>query len=406
MSDEIKLEWHNERRKVKDLIAHPNNPRQLTEDQAKVLTKSLEKFNLVEIPAIDTDNTLLAGHQRMKIMLLLGRGEEEIDVRMPNRKLTEEERDSYNILSNKATGEWDWNILANWNQDLLLDSGFTKMELSKGFDLNLKPEEGEDDVPEVDTTAPPIAQLADVWQLGQHRLMCGDATKAEDVFKLLGGNKTNLMVTDPPYGVNYDPEWREDVGLHTDERSLGKVTNDNKVDWSEAYKLFSGNVVYIWHAGVFAQEVAENLDQCGFGIISQIIWAKQHFVLSRGNYHWQHEPCWYAVRRGEKHNWQGARDQATIWEIKNNNAFGNSAKEKTWGHGTQKPLECMLKPILNNSKEGDFIYDPFGGSGTTLMACEKSKRNCLMMEIEPKYCDVIIKRWEEMTGQKAVKLTV
>ncbi len=155
MADEPKLEWHTEHRLIKDLVPHPNNPRQLTEQQAEVLKKSLEKFNLVEIPAIDTNNTLLAGHQRMKLMMLLGRGDEEIDVRVPNRKLTEQERDSYNILSNKATGEWDWNILANWNQDLLLDSGFTKLELSRGFDLNLKEEEGEDEVPEVDAATPP-----------------------------------------------------------------------------------------------------------------------------------------------------------------------------------------------------------------------------------------------------------
>lgn len=154
MENEIKLEWHNERRKIKDLISHPNNPRKMDEKQTEALKKSLEKFNLVEIPAIGTDNMILAGHQRLRIMMLLGRGEEEVDVRVPNRALTDEERDSYLITSNKVTGDFDWPILANFSKDLLLDSGFTKFELDKGFDLNLKTEEKDDDAPEVASTPP------------------------------------------------------------------------------------------------------------------------------------------------------------------------------------------------------------------------------------------------------------
>jgi len=144
------------------------------------------------------------------------------------------------------------------------------------------------------------------------------------------------------------------------------------------------------------------LGNCGFDIVSQIIWVKHHFAISRGDYHWKHEPCWYAVRKGKKHNWQGARDQSTTWDIMNNNSFGNKNTEKTWGHGTQKPLECMSRPIVNNSMPGEYIYDPFGGSGTTLIACEKHNRRCLMMEISPLYCEVIIKRWQDFTGKKAI----
>jgi DNA modification methylase len=209
------------------------------------------------------------------------------------------------------------------------------------------------------------------------------------------------MVTDPPYGVEYDPSWRDGADLGVGERSRGKVQNDDIVDWTDAYTLFEGDVVYVWHAGKFTHIVAKNLEDCGFDIVSQIIWAKQHFALSRGDYHWQHEPCWYGARKGKKHHWRGARDQSTVWEIKNNNSFGNSNKEETWGHGTQKPVECMQKPIENNSLANDYVYDPFGGSGTTLIACEKTGRRCLMMELDEKYCDIIIRRWQKFTGKQA-----
>ena len=136
--------------------------------------------------------------------------------------------------------------------------------------------------------------------------------------------------------------------------------------------------------------------------MSLIIWAKQHFAISRGDYHGQHEPCWYVVRKGKKHAWRGKRDQSTLWEIKNNNVFGNSAIEETWGHGTQKPLECMQLPIENNSRPGDWVYDPFGGSGTTLIACEKTGRKCVMMELDAKYCNTILARWEKATGKLAI----
>ena len=201
------------------------------------------------------------------------------------------------------------------------------------------------------------------------------------------------MITDPPYGVDYDPEWRDESDLVVGERSKGKVKNDDRVDWTDAYSLFTGDVVYIWHAGRYAERIAKNLIDCGFEIVSQIIWAKQHFAISRGNYHWQHEPCWYAVRKGKNHRWQGSRDQSTLWEIKNNNAFGNSNPEEKFGHGTQKPIECMARPIRNNSEKGDIVYDPFLGSGTSLIAAEQLGRICYGLELEPKYCDMIIARY-------------
>jgi DNA modification methylase len=203
------------------------------------------------------------------------------------------------------------------------------------------------------------------------------------------------MVTDPPYGVDYDPGWRNEAGVSATTRT-GKVANDHRADWREAWSLFQGDVAYVWHAGVHARTVAESLEVCSFRIRSQIVWAKPRFVLGRGDYHWQHEPCWYAVREGATGRWQGARDQSTVWSI------GASEEDEATVHGTQKPVECMRRPILNNSARGDSVYEPFCGSGTTLIAAEKTERVCLGIEIDPRYCDVIVGRWQKLAGGKAV----
>jgi DNA modification methylase len=244
----------------------------------------------------------------------------------------------------------------------------------------------------------------------QHRLMCGDATKQGDVEMLLNKEKMTLMVTDPPYGINYDPKWRDNVDGGKLEnypvRSIGVVYNDDRCDWSEAYKLFNGDVAYIYHAGGKSGVVAKSIEESGFLIVSQLIWVKPHFALSRNDYHAQHEPIYYAVKKGKNHNWQGSRKETTTWMIGGMNPFGSTQNpdDERSGHSTQKPLDCMLKPIINSSKKGENIYDPFGGSGTTLIACERANRKCFMMELDENYCSVIIERWERLTGKKAVKL--
>ena len=241
--------------------------------------------------------------------------------------------------------------------------------------------------------------IGDIWVLGSHRIICGDSTDPDTIKKLLGDEKPNLMVTDPPYGVEYDPAWREE-SAGKGARSKGKVLNDDRADWTQTWQLFPGNIAYVWHGGLHSATVAQNLEACGFKLRAQIIWAKQHFALSRGDYHWQHEPCWYAVRN--KGNWCGDRKQATIWNIKNNNAFGNSEAEETFGHGTQKPVECMRRPILHTTQKGEAVYEPFSGSGTTIMACEQTERRCYAVELNPLYVDMAVKRWEKTTKKSAV----
>lgn len=200
------------------------------------------------------------------------------------------------------------------------------------------------------------------------------------------------MVTDPPYGVDYDPEWRHRVGVNASKRT-GKVLNDGRADWSNAWVLFPGDTAYVWHDALHAATVANSLVKQGFSIRAQIVWAKTHLVIGRGDYHWQHEPCWYAVRK--KGNWTGDRKQTTLWTI------DTKGQDQDTIHGTQKPIECMRKPMLNNSAPGDAVYEPFLGSGTTLIAAQTIGRICLGIELNPTYVDVTIRRWQAFTGETA-----
>ena len=200
------------------------------------------------------------------------------------------------------------------------------------------------------------------------------------------------MVTDPPYGVRYDPEWRNRAGLGSTKRT-GKVQNDDRADWREAWALFAGEVCYVWHGALHAATVANSLEANGFLVRAQLIWAKQSLVMGRGHYHWQHEPCWYAVR-GTGH-WVGGRKQTMLWQI----ATHGQDIETT--HGTQKPVRCMQRPIENNSVAGEAVYDPFCGSGTTIIAAETTSRKCYAIEVSPSYVDVAVLRWEAFTGKSA-----
>ncbi|CAA9247912.1 MAG: DNA modification methylase [uncultured Craurococcus sp.] len=228
-------------------------------------------------------------------------------------------------------------------------------------------------MPEV--PANPVSRLGDLWQLGRHRLLCGDST-------------------DPPYGVDYNPAWRNAALEGSKTQRTGKVLNDHRADWREAWALFPGEVAYVWHGALHATSVAESLAACGFEIRAQIVWAKERLVMGRGHYHWQHEPCWYAVR-GTAH-WSGDRKQTTLWQI------ASRGQDVETTHGTQKPVECMARPIRNNSSPGQAMYEPFCGSGTAVIAAEMEGRACHAIELSPAYVDVAVTRWQAFTGQQAV----
>ena len=394
------LNWTSKTIQISKLKEYEHNPRRIGKKEFEKLVSSIKQDGYHQRIIVNQDNVIIGGHQRKKALLEAGLKESDtVEVLIPDRKLTQEELDRINIRDNLSFGEYDFDILANrFNVETLVDFGLPGDMLVGFGDDNLLAD-SEDTTESEELPTEPKAKLGDVYILGKHRLMCGDSTNPQHVDKLLNGAKPILMVTDPPYGVNYNPEWREEVDKGA--RNTGKVLNDDRYDWSEAYSLFTGDIAYVWHSALYTHKFAQNLADNGFDLVSLIIWNKQHFVLSRGDYHNKHEPLWYAVRKGQKHNWQGRRDQTTVWDIDNNN-YGAKAKEEQTGHGTQKPLECMLRPILNNSKKGQSVYDPFGGSGTTLIACEKSDRNCYMMELSPAYVDIIINRWEKETGKEAI----
>ena len=255
-----------------------------------------------------------------------------------------------------------------------------------------------DDVPELPEEAVSVA--GDVWLLGNHRLLCGDSTSASDVRKVLANVKPHLMVTDPPYGVDYDPSWRADANkwkgsnVKLGAKAMGRVSNDHLADWTKAWEHFPGDVAYVWHGGLRSVEQAQSLEHAGFVIRSQIIWDKTRLVISRGDYHWQHEACWYAVRKGKKGHWNGSRKESTVWAIQKSQASET-------GHGTQKPVECMQRPIENNSSPGQAIYEPFNGSGTTIIAAEITGRSCHAIELMPQYVDVAVTRWQAFSGETA-----
>lgn len=380
--------------KISTIKTNPSNPRLIKDDKFKKLCQSIKDLpKMMELRPIvvDENNIVQGGNMRLKALQELGYKEIPATWIKQAKDFTPDELKEFIIKDNVGFGEWDWDMLANeWDTEQLTEWGLDIPD----FAINKEVTEDDYEIPdEIETDI----VLGDLFEIGQHRLLCGDSTSADDVSKLLDGGKPNLMVTDPPYGVNYDPGWRkitEGSGFGAKIKAKGKVQNDDKVEWNEAYSLFTGNIAYVWHAGRHAEEVSRNLRDCGFEIICQIIWAKPSLTFSRGDYHWQHEPCWYAVKKGSKHYWAGDRKQTTLWEIAGINPAGRSqdTNDKVVGHGTQKPVECMARPIKNNTYERESVYDPFLGSGTTMVAAHQLNRKCYGMEIDPKYCQVIIDR--------------
>lgn len=390
------INWHLETRKIKDLKVYSKNPRQLSKDQERHLRASIDKFGLAEKVIINTDNTIIGGHQRLNILRTMK--QKEVECWVPDRLLTEKEVEELNIRLNKNTGDWDYDILANqWELTDILDWGFTAEELELGDITQVEGEEVEEDAL-LEPPKDPVTKLGDLYELGPHRLLCGDSTMPDDVQKLLNGAEPILMVTDPPYGVNYDASYKDNENAFSKVKAKGKVQNDDRISWAISWTLFLGSIAYIWHADRYAAQISKDLENADFQIACQIIWVKQH-GFNRGDYHWYHEPCWYAIRKGCNHNWKGDHTQKTVWEIDSLNPCGRKKEsyennERT-AHSTQKPLECMARPIRNNTAKGEGVYDPFLGSGTTLIAAENLNRICYGLEIDPAYCDIIVDRYRK-----------
>ena len=400
---------------VDRLIPSDANPRTHSSEQVAQIAASIREFGFVNPILVGADGTIIAGEGRLRAARKESMREVPVIVLA---HLSEAQRRALVIADNQLALNAGWDEKMLGEQLAALKDGDFNLELL-GFDdqelaHRLAEQESstglndEDEVPDVPRT--PVTRPGDVWlscsRNGHtHRLLCGDATTNRDTTRLLDGQQHPfLMVPDPPYGVGLAPGWREEAGLNPRTRQGGKVANDDRIDWSQAWALFPGDVVYVWHAGIHAAEVALSLQTCGFQIRSQIIWLKQHFAISRGAYHWRHEPCWYAVRKEQTGHWRGGRKQTTVWEVANLNPFGgeSTAENEATGHGTQKPVEIMRRPILNHTHPGEACYDPFLGSGSTLIAAESSGRICYGVDIDPSYVDVAVLRWQRYTGQSAV----
>jgi DNA modification methylase len=374
-----------------EIIPNPENWREHPEKQQKAMTGALAELGWVQPVVINrTTGRLIDGH--MRVALALRQGEAAVPVSWV--ELSEQE-EKLALATIDPLGD-----LAKTSDDdlrqLLEQLTVSEKDLGEFLfsldDLADSTGSEQEDVEEKLTRADELQEKwavrpGDLWQAGNHRVACGSSTDAEVVRRVLGGAKPGLMVTDPPYGVNYDAEWREEAGLaKRGTVAKGKVTNDHEDDWSDAYRLFPGDVAYVWHAAEHGVVVAQGLTANQLELRAQVIWAKSQLVISRRHYHPQHEACWYAVRKGSSAKWNGDRKQSTLWEIEH--------RKNDTGHSTQKPLLAMLRPIHNH----DFpeVYDPFVGSGTTLVAAEKLGRSGFGVEIEPKYVAIVLDRLADL----------
>lgn len=388
-----------------------------SDEQIAAIARAIERFGFINPVILDENGFVLCGWGRAQAAVLLGIKD------IPYVYITHlsaDEKRAYVLADNKLA------LRAGWDDELLrvelselqaagLDLTLTGFEQAELDELLLSREGAAD--PDDAPPAPkrPISKPGDLWLLGRHRVLCGSATEKTDVEGLLDGASPRLMVTDPPYGVNYDPTWRNKAGLSSKDAARGKVSNDHRADWREAWALFPGAVAYVWHSGLHCTSVEQSLVHVRMRVRAHIVWVKGRPVVSRGHYHWQHEPAYYAVKEGEDDSfrfdalhevatycvrdgktasWRGDRRQSTVW-------FIDHLKNET-GHGTQKPVECMLRPICNNSLAGEAVYDPFLGSGTTLIAADMTGRTCYGMELDPAYVDVVVLRWQAFAQAEAV----
>jgi len=377
--------------KISKVKGNPSNPRIIKNDKFKKLVKSIQEFpEMLKLRPIvvDEDFMVLGGNMRLKASKEAGLSEVWIDIA---EGLTEEQKKEFIVKDNVGFGEWEWDMLANeWDSVQLAEWG---LDVWENLD-DAEPEAGlieDDEIPEVKESK---VKRGDIWQLGEHRVMCGDSTSSDDVAKLMNGEKADMVFTDPPYGVNYQ-------GGALTKRT--KLDNDQKN--TNIYQDFLPNIIiytedkapiYIWHAAGYA-DMASHLGDVGIEIRSQIIWNKNmaQFGALSAQYKQKHEPCFYCYKKGNAPFWYGATNEVTVWDV--------SRESKNEYHPTQKPIELSLRALNNSSKISDIVLDVFLGSGSTLIAAEKLKRKCYGMELDEKYCDVIIERWEQFTGLKAIK---
>lgn len=382
-----------EKKNTADLLPADYNPRKdLKPGDAEYekLKRSIEQFGYVE-PVIwnKTSGRVVGGHQRLKVLIDMGMTEVDCVV----VELTEEKEKALNIALNKISGEWDKDKLALLIADLqgadfdVSLTGFEPAELDDLLNIDADAKDDDFDVG-AELEKPTFSKAGDIWTLGRHRLICGDSTKAETFDMLLGSTKANLVITDPPYNVNY-------------EGSAGKIKNDNMADdafynfllaaYTQMHSAMADDAsIYVFHADTEGLNFRRAFADAGFYLSGCCIWKKQSLVLGRSPYQWQHEPCLYGWKKNGKHQWYTGRKETTIWEF--------DKPKKNGDHPTMKPIPLLAYPIKNSTMTNAVVLDPFGGSGSTLIACEQTDRICYTVELDEKFCDVIVKRYIEQVG--------
>jgi DNA modification methylase len=409
--------WH-----IDKFVFYVRNPRK-NDPAVDRMCASIREFGF-KIPVLArSDGTVVDGHLRLKSARKLGvwpGGDVTCIPVILCDEWTEAQVKAFRLLVNRSAtwADFDEELLALEIQELneadfdLSLTGFDPREID---DLLLV----SDDEDRANAVPPlpeiPVCRLGDLWICGKHRVLCGDATSPEAVARLLGERRPALMVTDPPYGIELDSEWRDRAGLNScgpaeasymKHRTQGHtettISGDTRSDWSEAFELVpSLQIAYVWHASVFTREVLNGLLRIGFLYPQQIIWNKQRTVLTRTHYWYQHEPCWYVRKKNAP--WFGkAGENSTIWDSPSPKFIMGGSDEEKFDHPTQKPVELMRRPILNHLKRGALVYDPFLGSGTTLAAAELTERVCVGIELDPKYVDVVCTRYFNLTQKQAV----
>ena len=384
-----------EKKKATELLPADYNPRKDLkpgDPEYEKLKRSIEQFGYVE-PVIwnKTTGRVVGGHQRLKVLMDMGITEVDcVVVDMP-----EDKEKALNIALNKISGEWDKDKLALLITDLqgadfdVSLTGFDPAEIDDRFKDSMKDGIKEDNFDvAAELEKPTITKAGDIWTLGRHRLICGDSTKEETFEQLMASKKVNLVITDPPYNVNY-------------EGSAGKIQNDNMADDAfydfllAAFQNTEGVMaddasIYVFHADTEGLNFRRAFADAGFYLSGCCIWKKQSLVLGRSPYQWQHEPCLYGWKKKGKHLWYTGRKESTIWEF--------DKPKKNGDHPTMKPIPLLVYPIMNSSLTNSLVLDPFGGSGSTLIACEQTDRICYTIELDEKFCDVIVKRYIEQVG--------
>ncbi len=408
-------------RPIADLHEDPQNARAHPDRNLAAIKDSLSRFGQQKAIVVARDGTVVAGNGT----LAAARALSWTHLACVTTDLDAEHARAFALADNRTAELAEWDVvqlaetLAALPSDLTALVGWSEGECRRvqreaEMAIRLMQEGGDADaVPDLPAVA--VTQPGDLWILGDHRLACGDSTDPKVVARVLRGEAPRLLLTDPPYGVSLDMEWRDRAGLnvlgpaeHSYMRGEGhrttSISGDTRSDWSEAFELVpSLDVAYVWHASAFAIEVGTGLRRIGFELKQQIIWKKPNLVLSRQHYHWQHEPCWYARRPGSE-RFLGSRDQSTVWEAASPKSLMSGSAEERFDHPTQKPVALYLRPIENHLAPGEALYEPFCGSGTALVAAEQTRTRCLAVEIDPRFVDLAVMRWEKLSGKKAERV--